>query len=470
MGSGPAIGAELGGYRLEALVGRGGMSAVYRAEDLRLGRGVALKFMAPELAEDARFRERFLAESRLAASIDHAGIVPIFEAGEVDGLLYIAMRYVAGADLRALLQRDAPLAADRAVALVAQLAGALDAAHAHGLVHRDVKPSNALVAVESGVEHVYLADFGLTKHTTSRGGPTDTGQMVGTLDYVAPEQIRGGEVDGRADLYSLGCVLFECLTGEVPFPGGSEVATIYAHLEEEPPRPSARRAGVPAALDAVVIRAMAKDPGRRWQSGAELARAARDALQANARGRRTPRARRSAVLAAVGLVAAVVAVVGALIVARSGGGGATLAAIDANAVAVIDPGHASLIAQVTSGASPSQIASGARAVWVSNTDAGTVSRIDPRTHRVSQTITVGSGPGAIAVGDGAVWVVNSLSGTLSWIDPSTNPPQVVKTIPLGNGPSGVCVGGGAVWVANADDRTILAHRPAHRPPDEDDPS
>ena len=454
MGSGPAIGAELGGYRLEALVGRGGMSAVYRAEDLRLGRGVALKFMAPELAEDARFRERFLAESRLAASIDHAGIVPIFEAGEVDGLLYIAMRYVAGADLRALLQRDAPLAADRAVALVAQLAGALDAAHAHGLVHRDVKPSNALVAVESGVEHVYLADFGLTKHTTSRGGPTATGQMVGTVDYVAPEQIRGGEVDGRADLYALGCVLFECLTGEVPFPGGSEVATIYAHLEEEPPRPSARRAGVPAALDAVVIRAMAKDPGRRWQSGAELARAARDALQANARGRRTPRARRSAVLASVGLVAAVAAVVGALIVARSGGGGATLAAIDANAVAVIDPGHASLIAQVTSGASPSQIASGARAVWVTNTDAGTVSRIDPRTHRVSQTITVGSGPGAIAVGEGAVWVVNSLSGTLSWIDPSTNPPQVVKTITLGNGPSGVCVGGGAVWVANADDRTI----------------
>src|SRR5689334_3323994 len=195
-GTGPAIGAELGGYRLEALVGRGGMSAVYRAEDLRLGRKVALKFLAPELAEDARFRERFLAESRLAASIDHAGIVPIFEAGEVEGRLYIAMRYVEGIDLRALLQRDASLAAERAVDLVAQLAGALDAAHARGLVHRDVKPSNALIAVESGVEHVYLADFGLTEHVAAIGSGAATGQMVGTVDYVAPEQIRGDEVDG----------------------------------------------------------------------------------------------------------------------------------------------------------------------------------------------------------------------------------------------------------------------------------
>jgi YVTN family beta-propeller protein len=452
VGSGPTIGAELGGYRLEALVGRGGMGTVYRAKDLRLGRRVALKFLAPELAENARFRERFLAESRLAAAIDHAGIVPIFEAGDVDGRLYIAMRYVEGTDLRALLQHDAPLATDRAVALVAQLAGALDAAHARGLVHRDVKPSNALVAVESGEEHLYLADFGLTKHTTSRGRSTASGQMVGTVDYVAPEQIRGGEVDGRADLYSLGCVLYECLTGEVPYPRGSEVATLYAHLEDDPPRPSARCARVPAALDGVVTRALAKDPGRRWQSGAELARAARGALQADARGRRTRRAPRPAVLAAVGLIAAVAAVAGALIVARSGGGGATLARIDANAVAVIDPGHASLIKQVPSGASPSQIVSGARAVWVTNTDAGTVSRIDPNTYTVIQTITVGSGPGAIAVGDGAVWVVNSLSGTLSWIDPSTN--DVVETIPLGNGPSGVCVGGGAVWVANSDDRTI----------------
>jgi non-specific serine/threonine protein kinase len=281
--AGATIGGELGGYRLEALVGRGGMSAVYRAADLRLGRRVAVKVLASELAQDERFRARFLAESRLAASIDHANIVPIFEAGEAGGLLFIAMRYVEGTDMRALL-RGAPLAPERAVALVAQLADALDAAHARGLVHRDVKPSNALVAVEGAREHVYLADFGLTKHTTSRGGPTATGQMVGTVDYVAPEQIRGDEVDGRADLYSLGCVLFECLTGEVPFPRRSEVATIYAHLEETPPRASDRCAEVPPALDAVVARALAKKPNRRVQTGAELAALAATALGGAASG------------------------------------------------------------------------------------------------------------------------------------------------------------------------------------------
>jgi YVTN family beta-propeller protein len=455
VGSGPAIGAELGGYRLEALIGRGGMSAVYRAEDLRLGRRVALKFLAPELAQDARFRERFLAESRLAASIDHAGIVPIFEAGEVDGLLYIAMRYVEGTDLRALLARDGPLPAERAVDLVAQLAGALDAAHARGLVHRDVKPSNALIAVESGVEHVYLADFGLTKHTTSRGGPTATGQMVGTVDYVAPEQIRGEAVDGRADLYSLGCVLFECLTGEVPFPRGSEVATIYAHLEDEPPCPSARRADVTPAMDAVVTRAMAKDPAHRWQSGAALAAAARAALPgtaasgpaAPARGRRPPRSR---VLVGLALVAALLAALGVALLARSNG--PALAVADADAVAVINPGRGSLVADIPVGSSPSQVAAGSGALWVANTNAGTVSRVDLRTRSVDQTITVGSGPSAVAVGAGGVWVVNTLDGTLSWISPATD--QVVATIPVGNGPSGVCVAAGAVWVANSYDSNI----------------
>jgi YVTN family beta-propeller protein len=453
VGSGPTIGAELGGYRLEALVGRGGMSAVYRAEDLRLGRRVALKLLAPELAQDARFRERFLAESRLAASIDHANIVPIFEAGEADGLLYIAMRFVEGTDLRALL-RDGSLAPERAIALIAQLAEALDAAHARGLVHRDVKPSNALVTLEGAREHVYLADFGLTKHTTSRGGPTATGQMVGTVDYVAPEQIRGDEVDGRADLYSLGCVLFECLTGEVPFPRRSDVATIYAHLEDNPPRASHRDAGVPTALDAVLVRALAKDPKRRWQTGGELAAAARTALPAGqpARGaRRVPHLSRPAALAALGVVLALAAAVGALLIGGSGGGN-TLAAIGANAVAVIDPANASLSAQVPVGASPAQIATGEGAAWVTNAEAQTVSRIDPATHTIRQTIDVGSGAGAIAVGEHGVWVVNSLDGTISWISPDTN--REVKRIPVGNGPTGICVGGGSVWVANADDRTI----------------
>jgi YVTN family beta-propeller protein len=462
VGSGPTIGAELGDYRLEALIGRGGMSAVYRAEDLRLGRRVALKVLAAELAQDERFRARFLAESRLAASIDHAGIVPIFEAGAVEGLLYIAMRYVEGGDLRALLRREGPLGPERAVGLVAQVANALDAAHARGLVHRDVKPSNVLVAVEGEAEHAYLADFGLTKHTTSRGGPTGSGQLVGTVDYVAPEQIRGGDVDVRADLYSLGCVLYECLVGEVPFSRRSEVAVIYA-LEDDPPLASERRHALPPALGDVIARALAKDPRRRWQTGVEFAAAARAALPGAAAGvavrarRRRLRMSPRAVLAALGAVAAAAAVVGAVL-GGGAGGGTRLAGIDANAVAVIDPAKHSLIAQAPIGASPSQIAAGAGAVWVTNADAQTVSRIDPATHTVRQTIPVGSGAGAIAVGERGVWVVNSLDGTLSWISSATN--EEVKRIRVGNGPTGVCVGSGAVWVANGDDRTIWRLDPA----------
>src|SRR4051794_24477321 len=254
------------------------MGVVYRAEDLRLGRKVALKLLASHATDDPRFRSRFLAESRLAASIDHAGIVPIYEAGESDGQLYIAMRYVEGTDLGSLLRREGPLDPERAVELVAQLGHALDAAHARGLAHRDVKPSNALVAREGAEEHVYLADFGLTERVATAGGVTAADRLVGTVDYIAPERISGEPADGRADLYSLGCVLYEALVGEVPFPRDSEVAVIYAHLEEEPPRVSERRPGVPAALDAVVARAMAKDPERRWQSGGDLVAAARAAL------------------------------------------------------------------------------------------------------------------------------------------------------------------------------------------------
>jgi YVTN family beta-propeller protein len=457
----PALGhgPELGAYRIEALAGRGGMSVVYRAEDLRLGRRVALKLLAPELAEDERFRARFLTESRLAASIDHPGILPIYEAGEADGRLYIAMRYVEGTDLGALLRHEGRLTPARAVGLVAQLARALDVAHAHGLVHRDVKPSNALVAAEAHGEHVYLADFGLTKHAASVAGDTTADHMVGTVDYVSPEQIRGDALDARADVYSLGCLLYECLTGEVAFPRPSEVSVIYAHLEDEPPRPSERCADVPPALDGVVARALAKEPDERFQSAGELATAAQDALgpdaQATAATRPLRFSRRLAV--GLGLASGAVAVAAAVALLSSGGGGPPLAAIDANSVAVIDPGKASLTAQVPIGASPARLAAGEGAVWATNTDDRTVSRIDPATHTVRQTIDVGSGPEAIAAGAGGVWAVNGLDGTVSWISPVTN--RVVKTIPVGNGPSGVCVGQGAVWVADTDDRAVVAIDP-----------
>jgi YVTN family beta-propeller protein len=434
------------------------MSLVYRAQDLRLGRRVALKLMSAELAQDERFRKRFLAESRLAASIDHPGILPIYEAGEADGRLFIAMRYVEGADLGVLLRQGGRLQPDRAVRIVSQLARALDVAHRHGLVHRDVKPSNALVA-EADDEHIYLADFGLTRHVTSMGD-TAADQMVGTVDYISPEQIRGDAVDGRADVYSLGCVLFECLTGEVPFVRTSDVAVIYAHLEDEPPRLSERCAGLPAALDAVMGRALDKDPAQRFQTAGELAGAAQAALGAP-RGVGATAARRSRlsrrVMAAAGAAVLAVASAAVLLMLGSGSDRLAVARIDANSVAVIDPSNTSLTAQVPMRASPARLASGEGAVWATNTDEQTVSRIDPATHTMRQTIDVGSGPVAIAAGEGGVWAVNGLDGTVSWISPATN--RVVKTIPVGNGPAAVCVGSHAVWVANTDDRTVVAIDP-----------
>src|SRR5262245_44818203 len=211
----PRIGSDFLGYRIEALLGRGGMSVVYRARHTALDRNVALKLLAPELAEDARFRERFLRESKLAASLDHPSIVPVYDAGEVEGQLYIAMRYVEGSDLGQLLREEGALEPRRALLLVGQLADALDFAHGRGLVHRDVKPSNALLDLR---EHAYLADFGLTKTASDRSAAAVTGRIVGTVDYAAPEQIEGRPVDGRADVYSIGCLLYECLVGVVPFP------------------------------------------------------------------------------------------------------------------------------------------------------------------------------------------------------------------------------------------------------------
>src|SRR5262245_42928510 len=199
------VGSELLGYRIQEVLGRGGMGIVYLAEDLRLKRKVALKLLSPELAEDERFRERLLAESELAASLDHPSIVPIYEAGEVDGQIFISMRYVDGSDLKAILGRG-PLAPGYALGLVSQVAGALDAAHARGLVHRDVKPSNVLIAPKAGhegIDHVYLADFGLTKRLAEEEEGVVGEELLGTVEYVAPEQIRGEDVDGRADVYSL---------------------------------------------------------------------------------------------------------------------------------------------------------------------------------------------------------------------------------------------------------------------------
>jgi WD40 repeat protein/class 3 adenylate cyclase len=278
----PTVGREVAGYRIEALLGRGGTAAVYRAYDARLGRNVALKLLATDLVGDERFRERFLQESRLAASLDHQNVIPIYEAGEADGLLYIAMRYVGGTDLEALIAQEGTLEPARALGILSSVAGALDAAHDRGLVHRDVKPGNVLIAVEpasDSPEHVYLSDFGLTRQVAAQTRLTQSGQFVGTAPYVAPEQIAGGALDGRADQYSLACVLFECLSGAPPFAAESLMAALRAHLDEAPPSASARRPGLPRELDAVFERGLAKRAGERYASCRDFVVEARRAIE-----------------------------------------------------------------------------------------------------------------------------------------------------------------------------------------------
>ncbi|MFD3619575.1 serine/threonine-protein kinase [Streptomyces sp. NPDC058676] len=263
------IGKQVAGYSIEHEIGRGGMAVVYRARDLRLGRTVALKLLAPELARNDTFRRRFTHESHVAAAIDHPNIVPVFEAGETDGVLYIAMRYVPGSDLRHLLDRDGPLPLATAVRIAAQVGSALDAAHENGLVHRDVKPGNILVARGTDSdhpEHVYLTDFGLTKKSLSLTGFTTVGQFVGTLDYVAPEQISGRPVDGRCDVYGLACVVYETLAGRPPFRRDDDMALLWAHQYDEPPPLTESRPDLAHHLDTVFAKALAKSPDDRYDT------------------------------------------------------------------------------------------------------------------------------------------------------------------------------------------------------------
>ena len=281
------IGRQVAGYRIEREIGRGGMAVVYRARDLRLDRTVALKLLAPELARNDTFRLRFTHESRAAAAIDHPHIVPVYEAGETDGLLYIAMRYVEGSDLRHLLDRRGPLAPTVALRIAAQVASALDAAHEHGLVHRDVKPGNILVARGTDSdhpEHAYLTDFGLTKKSLSLTGFTTVGQFVGTLDYVAPEQISGRPVDGRCDVYGFACVVFECLAGRPPFRREDDMALLWAHQYDQPPPLTESRPDLAPAVDTVFARALAKSPDDRHDSCLAFVVALRGAVTGAAPG------------------------------------------------------------------------------------------------------------------------------------------------------------------------------------------
>jgi YVTN family beta-propeller protein len=451
-------GSTFANYRIEGLVGRGGMGVVYRATDLRLERPVALKLIAPELAEDERFRERFLRESRLAASLDHRGVVPIHEAGEEAGQLFIAMRYVEGEDLKTLLQREGTLAPERALAILSQVAEALDAAHERGLVHRDVKPGNVLL---DGREHAYLTDFGLTKQLG--GASTETGQLVGTFDYLAPEQIRGEAVDARTDCYALACVLYESLAGSPPFRRPTEAEVLWAHMQEEPPAVRAY-----PELDSVVKKALAKEKNERYASCGDFVAAAASALGLEAPARRARRRRigRRLIVAGAALIAAAAAAVAGVVLA---GDGSELGA-PGNAVAAVDSSGERVLAYTEVGTTPSNLAFGEDAVWVLNADDQTISKLDPQRRSVVKTFGTGGIPIDLAVGEGSVWVGNAgapragFGGyamvSVARIDPDAGAALERVELPgrestrsadyRGSGTGQLAIGAGGVWAINPD--------------------
>jgi YVTN family beta-propeller protein len=433
------IGTELAGYHIERILGRGGMSVVYLAHDPRLKRNVALKLLAPELAEDEGFRARFLRESQLAASLDHPNVVPVYEAGEADGLLYIAMRYVLGTDLKELLRAESALQPERALTLVGQVAGALDAAHERGLVHRDVKPSNVLLTGRPGHEHCYLADFGLSTSASDRS-VAEPGAIVGTIDYVAPEQIRGADVDGRADVYSLACLLYECLVGDVPFRRPSDVAVIYAHLEEPVPKASERAPTLPAAVDAVLERGTAKLPDERWQTCAALVDAARSSLGAGAARVRVRRRRRGIAAALTGVAAAAAALAALML----GGGGTAIAGSDS--LVRIDPRGGHPTGGVAVGARPTAVTVCGGSVWVT-TRAGTVFQIEPSSLTPHRVRVHGTPSDVANVGDLAA-VVSGPPEQVTMVDAQFGQISGVVTVPGARGPVTAVAFGRDVWVVN----------------------
>ena len=441
------IGSELLGYRLEAVLGRGGMGVVYRAFDPRLNRHVALKVLAPELAGDERFRERFLAETELAASLEHPNVIPIHDAGEVESRLYLAMRLVDGGDLKTLLSKEAPLEPARAIALCSQVADALDAAHARGLVHRDVKPSNILLDRR---EHAYLADFGLTRRLVDHArladvtrveplASSEAGSSLGTPAYVAPEQIEGREVDGRADQYSLACLLQECLTGEPPFPQRSDAAILFAHLEEKP--------RTYPGLERQLGRALAKNPAERYPSCTEFVEDARKAL-----GIAEPtRTRWPLAVAATGF-----AVIGATLLAfvLVRGDGAAGAETTGRLVR-IDPTSSRVAATIDVGNDPTSVAAGNSGVWIASGQDAALWRVDPATNEVELGVSAHGTPADISVDSARVLVAaGPTEAKIAVIDQATGKEQDLFSLARGTffGSSSVAASDSGVWVATGDRR------------------
>ncbi|HEX6228069.1 MAG TPA: serine/threonine-protein kinase [Solirubrobacterales bacterium] len=435
----PEIGSTLAGYRLDAEIARGGMGVVYRATHLALERPVALKVIARHLASDESFRERFLRESRLAARLDHPSVVPVFDAREEEGELIVAMRLVEGGNLKSRIAEHGPLPAERALDLLAQIADALDAAHAAGIVHRDVKPHNILLEGE----RAFLSDFGLAKALGDSGVLSGT-SVVGTVEYMSPEQWRGQEVGPAADVYSLGCVLYESLTGIVPY---------------------ARRAGdaepeMPAGLDAVIERAVAKEPGDRYPSAGALIEAARERqgeAPAATRVLSEGTDARTAPLAAAdqagyrGRLRRIAAQPGWLLTP------AILVALVAALLLLMNDDHVSVSDPIAVGEGPLRLAAADGGVWVTSAADGTLSRIESDGGGIDLKRRVGRGVSAVAVGEGSVWVSSPRTHSVLRLDPSG---RLAARVPVGGRPGAIVVTGGRVWVADQDGRGVTAINPA----------
>jgi DNA-binding beta-propeller fold protein YncE/tRNA A-37 threonylcarbamoyl transferase component Bud32 len=491
-------GQDFAGHRVEAEIGRGGMGIVYRALNLALERERALKVVVPALSADAGFRERFRRESRLAAQVEHPNVVAVHDAGEERGRLYIAMRLVDGPDLGHLVQARGPLELGRAAQVIGDVAAGLDAAHERGLVHRDVKPSNVLVGSSGGAERGFLTDFGISRSVGTETVLTSAGAFLGSVDYVAPEQVEGQDVDGRADVYALGGVLHFALTGRPPFQRDSDLAKLFAHANADPPRARDALPELPPEVDHVIARAMAKRPGERYQSAGEMA-----ADLANAAGglrlaapprpgkappseattRRLPRIRRRFLIGAVALVATAGAAV--LLLAGSSGGragfsgtvlktigagqhvnGLTIAGNDVwvasrgtGAVTRIDAKtdrRTSSEVVLPGTARPSAVARGFGSLWVPDSATDLLYQLDPASGRVLSKVKVGDGPSDVAIGEQWVWVSNDAAGTVTRVSPGSLETQDVF---VESNPRGIATGANAVWVTNLGSRTISKINP-----------
>ncbi|MEJ7876197.1 MAG: protein kinase [Solirubrobacterales bacterium] len=483
MSTGLGPGVIFANHRIEAELGRGGMGVVFKALELTLDRPRALKVVAEDLATDATFKERFRREARLAASVDHPNVIAVHHAGEEAGIPYLSMSLVDGPDLGALVGAAGPLDPARASRLISQIAAGLEAAHARGLVHRDIKPSNVLISEDGGSERVFLTDFGLSRHVDEDGEMTQTGDFLGSTDYVAPEQIEGGPVDARADVYARGALADFLLTGEAPFARRSSAAKLVAHVNAERPRPSAVRSLVPTALDDAVTRAMAVKPAERFSGPAAFADAFDDAVRNSTSDPVTP----SSVIGVLVVAAAAAAVAFLLALGgaperreppqreppvRAGRESAAIPVADSPTaltteagftwVAARDSGVVEAIAvggrapdpgrriDLGSEAEPSSVGVGFGSVWIVDRDSlvrAPLADLDALT-----TISLEGGPKDVVVSPSSVWVALEDSDEVAQIDPATNS---VETLPVSDGPRSVAYGDGGVWVACIEAGTVL---------------